>query len=215
MEKVGIGLHLDNSVLPKVYLNHISTISIWAKKYDLTILGIYRTKVATSRNKIMESAIEEGLSHVLFIDSDHMVPEELLRLLLENADAAMVSGLVCKRGYPFETVAFVFDDKRRLRGVQVFARNKVIEVDGCAMGCTLINVEQIKLLKKPYFYDNERRSDLNLCVDFRNIGKKVLVDTRALVGHLGEAPTVFPDTAEELRAKYLGKELKDDAKGSD
>ncbi len=210
MGKIGLGIHLDSSVLPQVYLNHLSTISIWAKDYDLTILGLYRVKVASARNKIVEAAIKENLDHVLFIDSDHLIPENMLRLLLENADAAMVSGLICKRAYPYETVAFVFSNEDNLQLVNIYARDKVLKVDGCAMGCTLINIEQLKLLKKPYFYDNERRSDLNLCVDFRKIGKDVLLDSRVSLGHLGEPPVVYPDNADELRVKVLNDIRKED-----
>lgn len=215
MGKIGIGIHLDSSVQPQIYFNHLSTIAIWARKFELMILGLYRTKVATARNSIMDVAIKENIDNVLFIDSDHLIPENMLRLLLENADAAMVSGLICKRAYPYETIAFMFDNNRKLCQMQVLVRDKVIEVDGCAMGCTLINVEQIKMLKKPYFYDNQRRSDLNLCVDFRNIGRKVLLDTRVHVGHLGDTPIVFPDTADELRLKSLRDRDSENAKSSD
>ncbi len=206
-ERVGLGITVGGSVSGEIYLNHIGTIASWAKKFDLTLLGTCRTIIDSARNKIVKAAIEEKLTHVLFIDADHIIPESMLPLLLRNSDAAMVSGLVCKRGYPYETVAFMFDSNHKLCQAQVSARDKVLEVDGCAFGCTLINLSQLQLLDEPYFFNREKgfRSDLNLCMRFKDIGKRILLDTRIHIGHLGDTPQIFPHNAEEFRVKHLDK----------
>lgn len=214
--KIALGIHVSEAVLPKIYFNHLSTVAVWAKKHDLVLAGTERTKVASARNKIVDAAVKQECSHVLFLDADHIVPDNMLDLLVENADAAMVSGLVCKRLFPFDTVAFKFLPGDELEQIVIAERGRVLEVDACAMGCTLVNLEEIKKLRKPYFVDRSMRSDLNLCVAFRKAGCKVLIDTRIGIGHLGEAPVITPENADEIREQYINVVLKDkDGKISD
>lgn len=201
--KIALGVHLAEAVLPQVYLNHIGAIAKWAQSYDLTLIGTYRAKVAAARNSIVDRAIKDKYSHVFFLDSDHIVSDDLLDLLAESADAAMVSGLICKRIFPFECVAFKCLPNGDLTQIVVSERKKVIPVDACAMGCTLVNLKHIKKLKKPYFFDARYRSDINLCLAFRAIDCKIMIDTRAEIGHLAEPVIVRPNMAEALRVKCI------------
>ena len=203
--KIAIGIHGTENVTTQVYFNHIGAISSWAKSFDLTLIGIAKMKVAAARNSIVRRAFEQGCTHWLSLDTDHCVRDDLLPLLVENASAAMVSGLVCKRGFPFDIVAFkipsVLDTPLPIvlepdTGVHV--------VDGCAMGCTLINLEKLRELPKPYFYDTPaKRSDLNLCYAFREKDESVLVDTRAWVGHETLPQVIWPKNLDKLRALYI------------
>lgn len=201
--RIALGIHIEGVVLPRVYLNHVSVMLKWAKTHDLVLCGTTRTKVASARNRIVDSAIEQDCSHVLFIDIDHILPDNMLDLLVENADAAMVSGLVCKRQFPYDAVAFNFLPDKSLDETIVKERGEVIERDACAMGCTLVNLEMIRKLNKPYFFDARLRSDLNLCLSFRNQGFRILIDTRVEIGHLGDEPIITPTNAEMLRKVYL------------
>ena len=201
--KIALGIHLAEAVLPQVYLNHIGAIARWARSYDLTLIGTYRAKVAAARNSIVDRAIKDGYSHIFFLDSDHIISDDLLDLLVESADAAMVSGLICKRIFPFDCVGFKCIEGGDLTQIVIHERDIVKPVDACAMGCTLVNLEEIKKLKKPYFFDARFRSDINLCLSFRAIDCKVLLDTRAEVGHLGEPVVVRPSMAERLRIRCL------------
>ncbi len=205
--KIALGIHLAESVLPQVYLNHVGAVAQWSKKYDITLIGTYRAKVASARNTIVEKAIEMNHSHVFFLDSDHMVSDDLLDFLVESADAAMVSGLICKRIFPFETVAFKYIGINELMLITIKEREKVVLVDACAMGCTLINLEHIQKLHKPYFFDAKFRSDINLCLAFREFNLPVCIDTRAEVGHLAEAVVVKPSMAEALRERIIAENM--------
>lgn len=208
--KIAIGMHIDTAVLPSIYFNHISTIGIWNKNHDLTVVGTWKEKVAAARNHIVDGALSEKCSHLLLIDSDHLVPDELLDLLVENADAAVVSGLICKRYYPYDTVAFKCMPDGELQQCVIETRGKVIEVDACAMGCTLINLNIIaKWLKEgkltaPVFHDRGKfRSDLNFFLDVRKLGGRILLDTRVEIGHMSDPLIVTPKNAQMLRERYL------------
>lgn len=201
--KIALGLHVAEAIWPEIYFNHLSCMSKMARKHDLVLCGTSRLKVASARNRIVDVAIKEGCSHILFIDSDHILPDDILDLLVESADAAMVSGLICKRKFPFEAVAFKFLPGGDFDEIIVKERKKIIEVDGCAMGCTLINLEHIQTLEKPYFYDAKMRSDLNIAVNFKARGLKILIDTRISIGHLGDAPVITPENADSLRRQCV------------
>ena len=207
--KIAVGAHVGEALPPPIYFNHCSVIAKWAKKYDLTMIGTWRQKVASARNTIVDAAIKAGCNNLLLIDSDHLLPDDLLDCLVENADAAIVSGLICKRYFPFETVAFKYTDDGEIHQCIVGARGKVIEVDACAMGCTLINLDILKKLfedrklNKPFFYDAHFRSDMNFCMNLRKLGERVLLDTRVDIGHLGDPPVITPSNAQGARERYL------------
>lgn len=202
MLKIAIGIHGEEVVRTKVYFNHITMIAGWTRQYEnIFLIGTEKQKVASARNVIVRGALKEGCTHWLSLDTDHEVRPDLLPLLLENADAAMVSGIIPKRAFPFSIVAFkkapFSPDPISLL---LHPNTGVKEVDGCAMGCTLINLEKLQQLPKPYFYDTaDRRSDLNLCHDLRARGERILVDTRAMAGHSPLPRTIWPDDAQELR----------------
>lgn len=206
--KLAIAMHVCEAVLSPIYFNHLSAIYAWAKKRDFMFIGVQRMKVAAGREKIIEEALKADCTHLFFLDADHIMADNTLELICENSDAAMVSGLICKRNYPFETVAFKFVGpmKRELVSAQLKANGKLYEVDACPFGCNLLNLDKIKSLEIPYFFDGMFRSDISMCLRIREeLDEKIYVDSRVVVGHLGDAPIVFPHTAQSMREKYVEK----------
>ena len=202
--RICLGVHATEVVPSTVYFNHLVEFAGWAKRHELAFVGCEKVTVAKARNFIVKHALGLGCTHWMSVDTDHYFRPNALDLLVENADAAMVSGLICKRGFPFETVAF----KRMPNGVKNNIILKpgmgVVEVDGCAMGCTLINLEWVQKLDKPWFYDSkDKRSDLTMCENLQALGGHILVDTRVEVGHRLVTPVVWPETADEARAQYV------------
>ena len=123
----------------------------------------------------------------------------------------MVSGLVNKKGESFQQVCWLIkevDGKEQFFGLDLPLDGRVHEVSVCPFGCTLINVEKIQKLKKPYFRDTctdeddsgvlaNIRSDINLCRAFKDIGERVWVDSRILVGHkcINMSSIIYPQSA--------------------
>lgn len=207
---IGLGLHVDTAILSPAYFNHLVSVASWGKKYNILVIGVDRMKVAAARNRITEEAIKGNCDYLLFIDSDHIVPDNLLDLLLENKDAALISGLICKREFPYETVAFKRDFNNDLQECFISEGcKKVVEVDAAAMGCTLINMSLLKKLKPPYWFDGHFRSDINICLKFKDeLGAKILIDTRAQVGHMGRIPVIYPSNATQLCADEISEMTK-------
>jgi hypothetical protein len=214
-QKVGpiaICTHVFNNVDFDVYFNHLWCISHWALDYELVFVGKKGLNAANARNAMIERCYDKKCTHAFFLDGDHFIAQEALPLLMGTGDQAMVSGLVCKKGERFQQVAWKIDEssgKKRYHQLTLPLDGLVHEVSVCAFGCTLINLSMLKKLKKPYFKDtcdNEDdngslvniRSDVNLCAAFHDIGEKVWIDTRVLVGHKGVSSIVYPQSAKHF-----------------
>jgi hypothetical protein len=207
MIKIAIGLPVAEIVEPGVYFNHIVAIGKWVKnpEYEIKVIGIEKMKITQARNLIINRALELGCDYLLFIDSDHKVPLDMLPKLLETGPkCGMVSGLINKRGYPYETVAFKKDKNGSLNLVEIAPGNQIYEVDACAMGCTLINLQKIQLLQPPYFTDGHFRHDINLCLRFKSdAGAKSYVDARVEMIHLGDRREISPRNATMYRQQHI------------
>lgn len=202
--KIALCTHVFSNINYEPYLNHILCVSHWMQKYDLVPLGMSGLNAATSRNRIADAAIEEGCTHMFFMDADHIFPLETLDCLVESAKEAIVSGLVCKRGETYSQVGFVKKDEK-FCPVDLPLDGSIYQVSVCAFGCTLVSTHFLKRLEKPYFRDVCRdlpdgekynfRSDIILCEQLAEIGGRCFIDTRVLVGHHGLNRTVYPQNA--------------------
>lgn len=210
--KIGLAQHVFNLKDFSCCFNHDHAIATWSKKYDLVLLGKKGLNNATARELIADLAIEQKCSHLVFLDADHIIPVEMLDLLLESKDAAMVSGLVCKKGEGYKQVAFGMTTDGSYLELNLPLDGRIYEVAVCAFGCTLINLEKIQKLDKPWFRDTcddfkgiptNIRSDVNLCNAFRlKLKERIFIDTRILIGHSGIefANVVYPQNAEFIRS---------------
>jgi len=189
------------------YFNHMFCFSKWCSKYQIVWLGKKGLDAADARNRLVQRAMDENCSHILFIDGDHLLPVEMLNCLWETKDEAMVSGLVCKKGEGYQQVGY-----QKINGkyypVDLPLDGRLYEVRVCAFGCTLINLDCLKKLEEPYFRDTcvdigdgkkfNFRSDINLCEAFVEKGMKCWIDTRVLIGHMGMDKVVYPQTADAM-----------------
>ena len=212
---IGVGIHGWTHVAVPVYYNHLAAMASWMKwadreGHELAMMTVGHAIVAKARERVVAGLLELGADYWLSLDTDHMVQPSLLPELLKLFPGpAMASGLITKRLYPYETVAYKFIlGTTNLAGLHIKPGSGVCEVDGCAMGCTLVDLKKLQKLPKPWFADTEAgRSDLNLCKAFRAVGERILVHSNVLVGHLSDPTVVMPDTAEVLRAEQLLKEV--------
>lgn len=205
LPKVAVATHAFESVDFDIYYNHIFAFMHWVQKYELFYIGRRGLAAACARNMLVDMAIKEGCEYIFFLDADHLITKNTLPLLMENRQDAIISGLTCKRMYPYTQVVWLKDGKGLFIEKTLPLDGKIYEVGVCSFGCTLINLSKLKKLKKPYFRDtckpgadgslNNIRSDINICDMFREAGESVFVDTRVLVGHRGEARRIFPQNA--------------------
>ena len=203
--KIALATHAFDSVDFDAHFNQMYSVAHWVALYDLYFIGRKGLHAADARNIITDEAIEQGCEYLFVLDADHLITKSTLPLLMENKDEAMVAGLICKKLHPYPQVVWLKCDDGRYIEFTLPLDGNLAEVGLCPFGCTLINLEKIQKLEKPYFRDTCRRtasgemknfrSDINLSEAFRANGEKVWVDTRVLVGHLGGRRAVYPQNA--------------------
>lgn len=201
--KIAIAVHTYGAISPKVYPNHISVLSSWGKSFDVTLIHVDGLKVAEARNRLVATALEKECTHIMFLDSDHIVDSSMLPCLLGNTGAAAVSGLITKRNSDRIQIGYVKADEDYYHPIDLKIDGGSYEVDVCAFGCTLIDLSVFEDIEEPYFKDQmcrdkdgklyQVRSDVGFCRDLKKLGKSIRIDTRVLVGHVGEEEVFYPE----------------------
>ena len=216
--RIAFATHAYENVDFDAHFNHMYCAAHWANMYDMYFIGRKFLQAADARNLIAKMAIEERCDWLFILDTDHIVTKNTLPLLLENKEEALVSGLICKKLYPYPQVVCLKNNKGEYIQYTLPLDGNLAEVAIAPFGCTLINIAKLQQLKAPYFRDTCRkgahgnllnfRSDINICEAFREAGMQVWVDTRVLVGHLGAKRCVYPQNAGFYkRGDEIGNEL--------
>jgi len=216
--KIGVAVHTYGHIAPDVYANHLGMFCRWAKRYAALFIHVDGVKTAEARNLLVERAIEEGCTHIFFLDADHLVDENILPCLLGNTIATVVSGLIVKRDGKDSQVGFVKKSDGFYYNVALPTDGLSYAVDACAFGCTLIDLSVFKDIEKPYFKDvlyrdsegalQQRRSDMEFCREVKALGKDIRIDTRVRVGHIGKQSVYYPKEVQyQLPVYKLAAEL--------
>jgi GT2 family glycosyltransferase len=135
-------------------------------------IGCY---IHVNRNMVVAQALENGCSHLLFVDSDIMFNHDAIaRLCAANVD--IVGARYNKRVLP--TQPTVKEDIATLS-----------EVFFVPSGFLLVNTDVYRKIGSPYFYIDERSDcdDLYFCNKARDAGYKIYCDPTIEIGHLGTA----------------------------
>lgn len=118
-----------------------------------TVFSIVKGRpVAEARNMICEEAIKQNAKYVLFVGDDTIPPPHMLRQFIfrmENIpDCGVVGGVYCSKSDPPAPLVF------RENGVGSYWDWKLgefFEVTGLGMDCTMIRVDVLKEIEKPWF----------------------------------------------------------------
>ncbi len=161
----------------------------------LEALGImnWRTTVLPdSRNVLAAKAIEEGYTHVLWIDSDMKFPPNMFQRLLARR-VPFVGINASMRRPPFRTTAVV-KDKELLATTKHSSGLEKVERVG--LGVVLHTTDVLQRIRKPPWFTFEwvgnkrihRGEDYGFCKKVRRAGFQIYVDQDVSkdVGHVGE-----------------------------
>lgn len=166
---------------------------------DSTILFIKGTILPQSRDTIASTAITNGFTHVLFLDSDMNFPKDTLAKLVAH-DADIVTGLAVSRREPHQpcvyneinyTDADFAAGKPHVVPCDDWAeKGDYFEVAGCGMACCLIKVDVLKKMQETYGdffkYIKTYGEDLSFCIRATSLGYKIMVDNSFVLGHIGQ-----------------------------
>lgn len=145
---------------------------------------------ARNRNVMIQQALDNDCTHILFIDDDTAPPPDILhRLLFRNQD--IVSGLYLMRSFPHQPIVFANTeaDGRCSHYFLEDYQNGMIEVKACGLGAVLIHTRVFKALEQPWIRLGELEKD-HWCDDIgffrrvREAGFKIFCDLNVKVGHM-------------------------------
>jgi len=160
--------------------------------------------VATARNRIAQTAIDNEVDFVLMVDNDVVLPEDALLNLLEHDEDVCLGYYahrdadniyrgrvnICKLGpfnYPLES-EYTAEEVKGLRDDGTY----IIQIHGGGMGCALIRTEVFNSIPYPWYkwvvYEDDNRGmlseDLFFCERCRHANIPIYSDTRVGCGHL-------------------------------
>jgi len=153
-----------------------------SKGIELELLPIGLSLVYAAREQAAKYLLESGCDSLLFIDSDMVVPMDLVPRLIE-ADKDIVSGLAFKRVPGYEPCIFKKCDREGTEFYLDYPKG-LIEVQGVGMACTLIKRKVFETVPKPWFFPEPNiGEDLAFCIRAKEQGFKIYCDTNLICGH--------------------------------
>lgn len=158
--------------------------------------------VYTARNHLCLRAFEKECDYIMWLDSDMVFPPETVLELIriaEEEQADLVTGLYFKRVLPTEPVlakqvVFEQDMKTGIKaGAEVYIdypRDQLFPIEGCGLGCAIVRVSAIEEIgaktgMSPFQPLPGLSEDYSFCFRMKQLGKKMLCDSRIKVGHVG------------------------------
>lgn len=162
-------------------------------------LGV-RCQVASllplNRELLLSQAIDEGFTHILWIDDDTKFPHEVADLLLSR-DVDYVAVNMCRKKFPISPIAQDFNGDV----VESKGKTGIQEVSHAGLGMCMIKLECLKDIPAPRFevlwLKNQNTylgEDTYLCEMLKQKGVKLYVDHDAsnMVGHIGDFAYGYP-----------------------
>lgn len=158
--------------------------------------------------RMFESAVADGLDWILTIDFDSLFNVDQLSALLhefgQHPEADAMAALQSRRGTPYPLMT-----QGGAHGIQLTTLDP-IKVTTAHFGLTLIRVEDLKDIPKPWFksepdekgeYGDDRLDDdIWFWHQWRLAGKTIYVAPRVSIGHLEEMVACFDD---DLQQQHL------------
>lgn len=160
--------------------------------------------------RMFQDAVDKGLDWILSLDSDSLFTAkqlgELMQIMAGNPHIDALAALQCRRGakYPLLTSGSGVQDEH------VEVDGTPIKVTTAHFGLTLIRVEALKRVSKPWFKsepsdggdwnDDRLDDDIWFWHQWRKAGRTIYVAPSISIGHIEETVAVFDP---EMTAKHI------------
>ena len=156
------------------------------------------TLVYLARERISNKAINEGYTHVLWLDSDMVFSPELLEDLMFSGKP-FVTGIyhARRKGY----ASCIFKTVEINKKVERFDKypTETFEIDGCGFGCVLIEtaiLTDVNRNKGTCFTPlPSYGEDIAFCKRAKELGHKIYCEPSVVCGHIGHI-TIYPEDHE-------------------
>jgi len=163
------------------------------KKEDtLSIVRQSGYQIDEMRNALVEVAIKNKMTHILFLDTDMSFPQDMIVKMIEDIDDnpkyEAITGLYVRKTPPYLPHIYPKFLKSKKFGIAgIYPVDSIFPVAGAGMGCCLIDMKVFKRIEKPYFKSGgsargakKLGEDLYFCAKAK---PKMLCDTRLVCPH--------------------------------
>ena len=172
--------------------------------YEIAFQG--STLVYIGRDKLAKKAIDEGFSHVLWLDSDMVFKPDLLDDLM-FCGKPFVTGIAHGRRAPHFSCVF----KQVLPKVERWEYEEYpsipFKIAACGFACVLI---ETRILEKVwtthgtcFFPTRELGEDVAFCYKAEKLGFEIWAEPTVQLGHIGYI-TIYPEYAETYANSVQG-----------
>lgn len=152
---------------------------------------------AKNRNLMIQQALDNECSHVLFIDDDTAFEPDMLERLISH-DKPIVTGLYFMRNFPHNPIIFdeAYEDGRCRTHFLSAGETGLIPIVAAGLGCCLINTEVFLAMEQPWIRLGELEKDnwsddIGFFRRVREIGFQSYCDLDCQVGHMATV-TIWP-----------------------
>jgi hypothetical protein len=166
------------------------------KEYEPDVpIGHFARDIALNRNDLIRQALADGVSHLIEVDTDQILPDDIFIKLAAHAARGkdIVIAPVHRRYEPFELILVRGDDPDKYVSVDDEEKysGRLIEVDAGGSGCIMFSMLPIIDLDYPWFdldvktpLGENMGEDIALCWKLRRKGYRIHADTSIEIGHL-------------------------------
>ena len=172
--------------------------------YEVAYQG--STLVYIGRDKLAKKAIDEGFSHVLWLDSDMVFEATLLDDLMFSGKS-FVTSIAHGRRAPHFSCVF----KQVLPKVERWSYNEYpstpFKIAGCGFACVLIETRILKTVWDKrgtcFFPTRELGEDVAFCKAAIDSGFEIWAEPTVQLGHIGHI-AIYPEYAETYANSIQG-----------
>lgn len=154
--------------------------------------------IHVAREELVRDAKESEASHILFLDSDIILPQDAIQRLSQYEYPVVSALYASKRG---EWCSYVRENGRYKSVNNV--KEKLHEADAVGLGACLIDMRVFEELEPPYFHwtldgDGGKSEDVLFCEKLKEKGFSVVVDGTVIPQHVYQGAVVSPTEVKTL-----------------
>lgn len=158
-----------------------------------------------ARNSLARLCLEEGYTHLWFMDDDHAFAPDILTKLLRH-NVPLVNPMCFTRTWPFQPVTYLEDGALDLASVP---DRGLVELHAGGAAGMLIAREVLEAISDPWFEYSDRSEDVIFCEKAKEAGFTLYGDLEARLGHITTA-VVWPSFNPEhgwMTGLTIGKDM--------
>ena len=171
------------------------------------------TVVHTARDNLAKHAVNNGFSHVLWLDDDMVFEDSILEdLTISGKTDQIICGRFVSRHNPYLPTIFKRLDPQADRFDEDHIPGDTFRICACGFACVLTPVQALgDVLNnnhgKCFLPTDKASEDLAFCQRASGLGYEIWCEPTARVGHVG-AVTIWPEDGKRIRGDIQGLEGK-------